>query len=80
MNRVLEFLIQLENKPKIMPNNVETQHKHMYSVYISSLCNIAFLVARFTCIVTSQMFVKIWMQWSIALSSAFYRGRENINE
>ena len=32
------------------------------------------------CIMTLglQVFVKIWMKWSIALSSAFYRGRENI--
>ena len=29
-----------------------------------------------TCIVTSQVFVKFWMQWIIALSSAFYRDRE----
>ena len=30
-NRVVEFLLPLENKQQIMPNNVETQHKHMYS-------------------------------------------------
>ena len=35
-------------------------------------------MVRFTFIVISQVFMKIWMQWSIALSSAFYRGRENI--
>ena len=28
----------------------------------------------FTCIVTLQVFVKIWIQWSIAWNSAFYRG------
>ena len=36
-----------------MQNNVETQHKHMYSLYIGSLCNIAFPMAHFTCIVIS---------------------------
>ena len=35
-----------------MQNNVETQHKHMYSLYIDSLCNIAFPMACITCIVT----------------------------
>ena len=63
-----------------MQNNVETQHKHIYSLNIGSLCNIAFPMARFTCIVTLQVFLKIWMQWSIALGSGFYRGRENIYE
>ena len=58
-----------------MQNDVETQHNRMYSLYIGSLCTIAFLMARFTCIVTSQVFVEIWMRWSIALSSAFYTGR-----
>ena len=61
-----------------MQNNVETQHKHMYSLYIGSLCNVAFPMARFTCIVTSQVFWKIWMWCSIALSSAFYRGRKHL--
>ena len=42
-----------------MQNNVETQHKHVYSLYIGSLCNVAFPVARFTCTVTSQVFVEI---------------------
>ena len=59
-----------------MQNN-ETQHKHMYSLYIGSLCNVAFPKARFTCIVTSQVFEEIWMRWSIALSSAFYRSRKH---
>ena len=40
-----------------MRNNVETQHKHMFLLYmyIGSLCNtcIALSVARFTCIVAS---------------------------
>ena len=31
------------NEQQIMPNNVETPHKHMYLLYIDSLCNIAFL-------------------------------------
>ena len=61
-----------------MRNDVETPHKHVYSLYISSLCNLTFPMARFTCIVTSQVFVEIWMRWSIALSSAFYRGRKHL--
>ena len=56
--RVVELLLQLENKQQIMQNNVETQHKHMYSLYIGSLCNVAFPIARFTCILTSQVFVE----------------------
>ena len=64
-----------------MQNNVETQHKHTYnySFYIG-LCNMAFPMARLTCIVTSQVFVKNWMQWSKALSFAFYRGMDNVFE
>ena len=58
-SHIVELLLQLENKQQIMQNNVETQHKHMYSLDISSLCNIALSMARFTCIVTSQVFVKI---------------------
>ena len=54
-SRVVELLLQLENKQQIMQNNVETQHKHMYSLYIGSLCNVAILMARFTCIMTSQI-------------------------
>ena len=30
-SRVEEVLLQLENKQQIMLNNVEIQHKHMYS-------------------------------------------------
>ena len=52
-SRVVQLLLQLENEQQIMRNNVETQHKHMYSLYIGSLCNIAFLMARFTCTMTS---------------------------
>ena len=58
-SRVVELLLQLENKEQIMQNNVETQHKHFYSLYIGSLCNVAFPMARFTCIVTSQVLVEI---------------------
>ena len=58
-NRIVELLLQLENKQKIMQNNVETQHNRMHSLYIGSLCNVAFPMARFTCIVTSQVFVEI---------------------
>ena len=54
----IEALLQLENKQQIM-QNVETRHNRMYSLYIGSLCNVAFPIARFTCIVTSQVFVKI---------------------
>ena len=31
-NHVVELLLQLENKQQIMQNNVETQHKHMFSL------------------------------------------------
>ena len=78
-SRVVELLLQLKKKQQIMQSiNVQTQHKHMYSLYIGSLCNVAFYMARFTCIVTSQVFLEIWMRWSIALSSAFYRGKKNL--
>ena len=30
-SRVVELLLQLENKQQIITNNLETQHKHMYS-------------------------------------------------
>ena len=58
-SRIVELLLQLENKQQIMQNNVETQHNRMYSLYIGSLCNVAFPMARFTCLVTSQVFVEI---------------------
>ena len=45
-SRVVELLLQLENKQQIMQNNVETQHKHMYSSYIGSSCNIDFTGVR----------------------------------
>ena len=45
-SHVVELLLQLENKQQIMQNNVQTQHKHMYSLYIGSLCNVAFPLAR----------------------------------
>ena len=75
---IVELLLQLENEQQIMQNNVGTQHNRMYSLYIGSLCNVAFPMAHFTCIVTSQVFVEIWMRWSIALSSAFYTGRKHL--
>ena len=40
-SRVVQLLLQ-QNKQQIMQNNVETQHKHMYLLYIGSLCNVAF--------------------------------------
>ena len=30
----VEIFLQLENKQQIMENNVETQHKHMYSLVL----------------------------------------------
>ena len=30
-SRVVSILLQLENKQQIMPNNVDTQKKHMYT-------------------------------------------------
>ena len=42
-SRVVKLLLQLENEQQIMRNNVETQHKHMYSLYIGRLCNIALI-------------------------------------
>ena len=54
--RVVELLLKLENKQQILQNNVETRHKHMISIYIDSLCYVAFPMVRFTCIVTSQVF------------------------
>ena len=58
-SRIVELLLQLENKQQIMQNNVETQHNRIYSLYIGSLCNVAFPMASFTCIVTSQVFMEI---------------------
>ena len=58
-SRIVELLLQLENKQQIIQNNVETQHNRMYSLYIGSLCNVAFPKARFTSIVTSQVFMEI---------------------
>ena len=68
----IELLLQLENKHQIMQNNVDTQHKHMYSFYIGSLCNVTFPTARFTCIVTSQVLVEKHG------TELFYRGREHL--
>ena len=33
-SRVVELLLQLENKQQIMQNNVETQHNRMYSLLL----------------------------------------------
>ena len=41
-SRIVEPLLQLENKQQIMQNNAETQHNRMYSLYFGSLCNVAF--------------------------------------
>ena len=49
-----------------MQNNVETQHKHIYTcirnilVHTCNLCNVVFptCMYRFTCIMTSKVFVK----------------------
>ena len=55
-SRIVELLLQLEYKQQIIQNNVETQHNHMYSLYIGSLCNVAFscstlyLHRDFTCV------------------------------
>ena len=76
--RIVDLLLQLENKQQIMPNNKEAQHSRRYPLYIGSLCNVAFPLARFTCIVTSQVSVEIWMRWSITSSSAFYTGRKHL--
>ena len=53
------FITTIENKQQIIQNNVKTQHKNMYSFYIGSFCNVAFPMARFTFIVTSQVFEEI---------------------
>ena len=52
-SRVEELLLKLDIKQQIMQNNQGTQYKQMNSLYIGSLCNIAFPLAHFTCIVTS---------------------------
>ena len=57
-SRVVQLLLQ-QNKQQIMQNNVETQHKHMYLLYIGSLCNVAFPLARFIWIVISRVIVEI---------------------
>ena len=60
-NRVEELLLHLENN-QIMPNNVETAQTHVFVIYLPSLCNIPFPMTRFTCIATSQVFVKTFMK------------------
>ena len=58
-SRVVELLLQLENKQQIGQINMETQHKHLYTLYNGSLCYVAFPMERLTCIVTSHVFVEI---------------------
>ena len=41
--RIVELLLQLENKQQIVQNNVQTQHNRMYSLYIGSLCSLCSL-------------------------------------
>ena len=69
-SRIVKVLLQLENKQQIMQNNIETWHNRIYSLYIGALCNVAFPMARFTCIVTSQVFVEIWMHWALPFIQA----------
>ena len=75
---IVELSLQLENKQQIMQNNVEIQHNRMYSLYIGSLCNVAFPMARFTCIVTSQVFSGNLNAMKHSIELYLYRGRENI--
>lgn len=58
--RKKRFYYNLTQPSKKMQNNVETQHKYIYLLctYIGSSC-IVFPMARFTCIVTLQVFLKI---------------------
>ena len=56
---ILELLLQLENKQQIIQNNLRLNTMACYSLYIGSMYNVAFPMARFTCIVTSQVFVEV---------------------
>ena len=58
-SRMIELLLQLENKQKIIQNDFRLNTMACYSLYIGSMYNVAFPMARFTCIVTSQVFVEI---------------------
>ena len=59
-SRKVELLLQLEKQTTNHAKNyVEIQHNRTYSLYFGSLYNVAFPMARFTCIVTSQVFVEI---------------------
>ena len=51
--------ITIEKQQQIMQNNVESQNKYMFWLYIGSLFNIVPSMALFTCIVISQVFMKI---------------------
>ena len=48
-SHVVELLLQLENKQQCGDST---------QAYIGSLCNVDFPMARFTCIVTSQVFME----------------------
>ena len=67
---VVEFLLQLENKQQIKQNNVETQHKCMCSCIHNILVSVVCVTysSLHVCTTFLQVFVKIWMQWSIAFS------------
>ena len=45
----------MKGRSQIMPNNMETQHKHMYLKYIGSLCNIVFSMYNFTGILITRL-------------------------
>ena len=49
-SRVVKFLLQLENKQQIMPNNVDTQHKHMY------IC-IGYVLVQVVCAIYTSLHV-----------------------
>ena len=39
-SRVVEILLQLDNKEKVMPNNVKTQHKRMNTYIPNTLIHV----------------------------------------
>ena len=60
LSRVVELLLQVENKQQIVQNYEETQHKHMCSLSIGSF--LLYETLSNTSIVTSQVFVEILMR------------------
>ena len=58
MYRDQSRIVELDKIQQIKQSYQGTQHKHIYSLYIGSLCYIAFPMARFTCIMTSPVVVK----------------------